>query len=260
MPAIRTIASAPRRSSRAAILAPAASAAPTPATVVAGHDVTTIAARPTGDPTTWGPPPPRPAPYRAPAPAAAPTPARRRDWLLPTLLVLLIGGSIGLAVALVARTQSSGGPGPAGGNPAAAVTISSVSAFDPLGDGHEHDNEARLAIDGKPNTAWHTETYSAPDFGTKPGVGLVITLDRATSLDQLRVTSPTQGWSATVYVADDTPSTLDGWGAPVTSAADISGDTTFALNGAKGRTVLLWVTELGGAPYRAQIDELSIAT
>ena len=166
---------------RAALLAPAASAQPAPVAVAADHDVTTIAAPPAGDPTTWGPPPPRPAPFRAPVPAAAPAPPRRRDWLLPTLLVLLIGGSIGLAVALVARTQSSGDPTASSGNPAGAVTISSINAFDPLGDGHEHDNEARLAIDGEPATAWHTETYSAPDFGTKPGVGLVITLDRATT-------------------------------------------------------------------------------
>ncbi len=74
------------------------------------------------------------------------------------------------------------------------------------------------------------------------------------------MTSPTQGWAADVYVADTAPSTLDGWGAPVASASDIGGDATFDLHGTTGRVVLLWITALGDPPYRAQIDELSIAT
>ncbi len=125
---------------RAAILAPAASTSPTAAPVVTGADVTTITAQPAAtitaqpaaDPTTWGPPPPRPASHREPH-DPAPAPARPRDWLLPALLVLLIGGSIGLAVALVARTQSSGTPSATDGNPGGTAAISTLAAFDPLG-------------------------------------------------------------------------------------------------------------------------------
>ncbi len=246
---------------RAALLAPAAGSTVSGVAAVTGHDATTVAIRPIADPTTWGPPPPPPpAPHRPPVTSTDPAPAHRRDWLLPTLLVLLIGGSIGLAVALVARTQSNT-PGTVASNPGGSASISTITAFDPLGDGHEHDDEARFAGDGKPTTAWHSETYASRDFGGgKAGVGLVVTLDRSTRLDQLHVSSPTQGWAGQVYVADAAADSLDGWGTPVAGATGIGGDVVFDLHGTTGRAVLLWITSLGDAPYRAQIDELSITT
>jgi tRNA A-37 threonylcarbamoyl transferase component Bud32 len=245
---------------RAEILAPQSGAAVPASSLLAGTDATTVADRPVTDSTTWGPPPPRPAPAHPPAASTTASTGRPRDWLLPTLLVLLIGGSIGLAVALVARTQTDA-PSALGGNPGGVASISTITAFDPLGDGQEHDDEAHLAGDGNPDTAWHSETYATRDFGGgKAGVGLVVTLDRAARLDQLRVTSPTQGWAAEVYVAETGASSLDGWGSPVASASDLRGDATFDLRGSTGRAVLLWFTSLGDPPYRAQIDELSITT
>jgi tRNA A-37 threonylcarbamoyl transferase component Bud32 len=216
-----------------------------------------------GDPTTWGPPPPRPA-VAAPIPtdrATSTDPARRFDWLLPALLVLLVGGSIGLAVALVARTQASD---PVGDNPSAVGTslgLAQATAFDPLGDGGEHDDEARLAVDGDPATAWRSETYSTVGFGaTKPGVGLVVTLDDVARLRDLRVESPTIGWAAQVFVADSPATALEDWGEPVTSAADLDGGATFDLAGTEGRAVLLWITQLGANPKRMQVDELTVRT
>jgi serine/threonine-protein kinase len=213
------------------------------------------------DPTDWGPPPPRPA---APAPLA-PLPAtntepvrpRRWGWVLPAILVVLIGGSIGLAVALVARTQATGPT--ASGPTDAPVTIARVAAFDPLGDGQEHDSEAASAHDGRPATSWRSETYEQRDFGgAKPGVGLALTLDQAAALDGLAVSSPTVGWSGEVYVADGPVDSLEGWGAPISSASDVDGDVTFDLDGARGGAVLLWITTLGEQPHRMQVDELSI--
>lgn len=242
---------------RAAILTPTVSTADPLG--VTGADATTVAARPAPDATDWGPPPMRPVPASRPRPVATstdPAPARRLDWLLPTLLVLLVGGSIGLAVALVARTQGSPSTTTAGATPG-TVAVQRAAAFDPLGDGQEHDDEAALAVDGQPSTAWRTETYHSRDLG-KPGVGLVLTLDHAGALDQLRATSPTRGWSAQVYVADSPAAALGGWGEPIASATDIPGAATFDLRGTDGRAVLLWITQLGGSPYRVTIDELTV--
>jgi serine/threonine-protein kinase len=217
-----------------------------------------------GDPATWAPPPPRPAPTpaatRPPASGTDPAPARRIDWLLPAVLVLVIGGSIGLAVALVARTQASdpggGGSSTAGG---AAIAVAQTAAFDPLGDGEEHDGEAQFAVDGEPSTAWRSESYSTPALGgTKAGVGLVVTLERAGPLRDLRVESSTSGWAAQVFVADAPATTLGGWGEPVSSLAGIDGGVTFDLGGTEGRAVLLWVTHLGSNPNRIQVDELTV--
>jgi serine/threonine-protein kinase len=238
---------------RAAILTPTAGTAGPVG--VTGVDATTVASRPTPDATNWGPPP-RPDRPRPVVTTTDPAPARRFDWLLPTLLVLLVGGSIGLAVALVARTQDSSG-GTAGAGPSGTVAVQRAAAFDPLGDGQEHDDEAALAVDGQPGTGWRTETYQSRDLG-KPGVGLVLTLDHATALDQLRVTSPTRGWSAQVYVADAPAESLEGWGQPVASATDIPGATTFDLRGTDGRAVLLWITQLGSSPNRVVVDELTV--
>lgn len=244
---------------RAAILSPDP-AQPRPVAIT-GADATVVGSRPVQDATDWGPPPARPAPTGPPPHAARtetdPAPARPLGWLLPALLVLLIAGSIGLAVALVARTQGS--TGAAGSGATGAVTIRNAAAFDPLGDGHEHDDEAPLAIDGQATTAWRTETYKSRDLG-KPGVGLVLTLDHSAPLRQLRVTSPTRGWSAQVFVADAPGDTLDAWGEPVSSGDDIPGNATFELDGAEGRAVLLWITQLGGAPYRVTVDELVLTS
>jgi hypothetical protein len=174
------------------------------------------------------------------------------------VLVVLIGGSIGLAVALVARTQ--GTDPTASGPAAAAATIATVTAFDPLGDGQEHDDEAALAHDDSTATSWRSETYEERDFGgAKPGVGLAITLDRTAEIDQLQVISPTVGWSGEVYVADGPVESLEDWGAPIQSATDVDGDATFDLDGTRGGAVLLWITTLGERPHRMQVDELSVA-
>jgi len=217
-----------------------------------------------GDATTWGPPPPRPPSSTfpttgVPGPAGArpPAPARPRGWLLPAVLVLLIGGSIGLVLALVARTQSPGVFDADRGTPA-SVELVDAASFDPFGKDGEHDDEASFVIDGDPTTSWRTETYAERGFGgDKTGVGIVVVLDSAQSLRELQVDSPTTGWSAEVFVADTPRGALVDWGDPVSSAESISGGHTFTLGGARGKALLLWITRLGEAPHRVQISSVT---
>jgi serine/threonine-protein kinase len=213
-------------------------------------------------PSDWGPPPPPPPPPFVPRERPwpqAPVPAKRapnRDWLLPTFLSVLIGGSILLAVALLARDDDARPAGTA----AAAVPVAGAAAFDPLGDGEEHDGEAARLIDGDPATAWRTETYASQDFGgRKPGVGVVVTLAAASELRELRVTSPTTGWAAEVYVADGVPDTLDGWGDAVSAQGPLDRNAVFDLDGREGEAVLLWLTAAGDGPHRVEIAELTLA-
>ncbi len=57
------------------------------------------------------------------------------------------------------------------------LPIVSATDFDPYGDTkQENPQEARLAIDNNPATAWHTVHYKAADLSGKPGVGLLIDL------------------------------------------------------------------------------------
>jgi eukaryotic-like serine/threonine-protein kinase len=149
--------------------------------------------------------------------------------------------------------------------PTSPPQISSLASFDPYGSGTPGENDAALplAIDGKSDTGWRTESYNDRHFGNlKPGVGLILTLSEAAKVGLLDVTSPTQGWAASVYesAAPTAPTTLSGWADPVDKRSSIGGSASFDLHGRTTRYVLLWITDLGNGPplVRAEIDELTV--
>ncbi|MDP1806954.1 MAG: hypothetical protein Q8K72_17395, partial [Acidimicrobiales bacterium] len=129
------------------------------------------------------------------------------------------------------------------------------------GDGAEHDGELPFLVDGDVSTEWQTENYNSNRFGgLKPGVGIVLQLDRQHQLKNLKVTSSSSGWAAEVLVADSVPSTRAGWGAPVTTKRGIDrGTTTFDLGDRSGRAVLLWITDLGQGKSVVSISELLLS-
>ena len=177
---------------------------------------------------------------------------------------LVVVAGVALAALAVVALLIGGGKDetPAGrpsGDPASAVSISAVRSFDPLGrDGEENEARARLAADGDPSTIWSTDRYNTRAFGgLKPGVGLVLELEEAAGLKRLLVRSGTSGWSADVYVAEGPASELAGWGQPVASRDNISGDADFDLRGAEGGAVLLWITDPGTA-NRAEVAEVDV--
>jgi serine/threonine-protein kinase len=211
------------------------------------------------------------------APASVEPPAR---WIRPTLAAIFVVLALALAGILIGSTDTgrdlfswaerststsaAGGAG-SGASDSTVRPIEAIASFDPGGVGPPGENDGQLdrAIDGDETTSWHTESYNERTFGTKPGVGVVVTLDAESDLGQLLVTSPTRDWAASVYVAPAggaVPSTLDGWGRPVDQRSGIDGDGVFDLDGTRGRAVLLWITDLGDAPprVRAEIDELSV--
>ena len=57
----------------------------------------------------------------------------------------------------VRRTDSDGGGG--NGTGGAPVHLVASNAYDPQGDGQEHDEEVPNATDGDPATYWETEDY-----------------------------------------------------------------------------------------------------
>lgn len=135
-------------------------------------------------------------------------------------------------------------------------------AFDPPpGSGVEHDDELPNLVDGDVSSVWRTENYSNNRFGgLKPGVGVVLQLDAAHQLNELKVTSPSSGWTAEVLVAASPQPTRAAWGAPVATKRGIDrGTTTFDLGDRTGGAVLLWITDLGEGNSVVSIGELLLS-
>ena len=78
------------------------------------------------------------------------------------------------------------------------------------------------------------------------------------SSHELIINSPTNGWSASFYVAGSDPGSLEGWGEPVETLEGIEAgtDVTVDLGGANGGAVLIWITDQGDGSGG---DEVTIA-
>jgi serine/threonine-protein kinase len=203
-------------------------------------------------------------------PAGAPPPAfvrTERGWLLPTLIIILVAAALIVAGVLVSGNHKNNTSNPKNAASSAPVSIASAAAFDPPpGNGQENDADIPKITDGDPSTVWQTEGYNSRSFGRlKPGVGIALTLNESAALDKLTVQSPTNDWSAQIFVSGSTHSVLSDWGNPVAAKDHIaSGTTVFDLGGHTGVAVLLWITDLGdGGPdssgrVHAQIAEVSV--
>ncbi|HEY3484342.1 MAG TPA: protein kinase, partial [Ilumatobacteraceae bacterium] len=195
--------------------------------------------------------------------------------LLALLVVLLIawslrlgdGGQTPSTDAVESTVASTVAP------PAAPVTISAVTAFDPDGDnGSENDAQAPAALaDGDPATAWFTECYSSRFMGGKRGVGLIVTLSGATpaatptrlSVDAVNAPYQLEIFASTAETAPPDP---DAWGAPLAGTAySETPDTVAADLPAGARHALVWLRELGpddacsgSNPYRGALGEITV--
>lgn len=196
-----------------------------------------------------------------------------RRWLVPALLILLVGTALTVAALLLRETtRHDGDPGDTTTTvavPVGPLPLAGVSTWDPQGSGSpgENDGLAPRAIDGQPETAWRTEGYEqATFFGTKTGVGLVIRLAEPSELSTMRVTSPDSGWSAKVFVLDGAegsdPAIDPTTARPAATIEGESGTVDVDLGGAVGNQVLLWITDLGeeteDGRHRVEVAEVEV--
>jgi eukaryotic-like serine/threonine-protein kinase len=153
------------------------------------------------------------------------------------LLVLIAAAAIVAGIiGLGGSENNENGTPPATGGP---VSVSGVTAYDPEGDGAEHDSEAPDATDGNASTYWTTEHYRS---FTKSGVGLVLDAGRSTGLKSVTVTSDTPGFTAMILggSAESGPFTSD------SASRVVSSPTRFTLQGHTARYYVVWITDLGG--------------
>jgi hypothetical protein len=168
-------------------------------------------------------------------------------------IVTGLGDDEGGAVPQVVPTTGTTTPDrdkPARPKPAPFVRLTAVGAFDPEGDGHERDEEAPLAVDGRADTLWRTEHYSS---FFKSGVGLVLDMGRRARVERVLVDSPAPGSTAEIQLGDSPQGPFR----PVSTKKPLTTRTSFAVARRTGRYVVVWVV---GMPQdsAAEIAEVRV--
>jgi eukaryotic-like serine/threonine-protein kinase len=175
-------------------------------------------------------------------PAAQRLKQRTRQRKPVSRLPLLIGllGALAIAAVIVGLlTLRGGGQDVAVGKP---ITIAGAGAYDPYGDGTEHDSEAPNATDGNVTTYWATEKYNSGLEGVhKAGVGLVLDATSVVQLSRITVITDTPGFTAEIR-ATNISGTL---GQKVSDSRVLGRTTRFAIRqSAPKRYYIVWITKV----------------
>ena len=168
------------------------------------------------------------------------------------LLIGLVGALAIGAVVVGLLTLRGGKQRVAVGAP---ITIAGVGAYDPYGDGTEHDAEAYKATDGNRQTFWYTEDYNSGLEGVKKaGVGLVLDARGAVQLSRITVVTDTPGFTAEIRATNiqGTP------GQKVSDSRVVGRTTRFAIDQAAApkRFYFVWITNLGPGHHFAHVNEV----
>jgi putative peptidoglycan lipid II flippase len=155
--------------------------------------------------------------------------------------------------------SATAGPEPAAPVAAGPVAATSVDVFSPQGT-PDSPATASLAIDGDPSTQWSTDAYFEPFPSLKSGVGLMLTLEKAATLNSVTVTTDSPGTVVEVRSAPSAGSSLDQTQV-IGSGTLGSGDTEISVD-SEGSTshVLLWITDLStsGGSNKSTISEVAL--
>ncbi len=191
---------------------------------------------------------------------------RSRPVWLALAALLTVAALVAGILLLGDRTHRGTGTEGTAGNGAALAPVGlrsdAVHDYDPFGDEVEHDEQTAFAIDGNPSTVWTTESYTTGEL-QKDGVGLALDASPGAAFRELRVRTPTPGFSAEVYVtsSEALPDALEdpAWRL-VATAPSVDGRQTIDLDtaGQRSHWVLLWITRLPPDEDRVEISELSL--
>jgi serine/threonine-protein kinase len=190
---------------------------------------------------------------------------RHPAWLF--VIALLAVGAVVAAIlfGLGQNTEKGTGPPPAETPPPGLVPISLSSdaahAFDPPpGDGAEHSDQVAFALDRDKSTTWSTESYQGGTMN-KPGVGLYVDASPGVAAGALQVSTPHDGWAASIYAAPSgPPKTLKGWTqlAPNKTVNGTKERWLFTTKGQRYRYYMLWITSLPPSQQNVQVSELTL--
>jgi eukaryotic-like serine/threonine-protein kinase len=179
-----------------------------------------------------------------PRPRAARRRRRRGGILWPIAAVLAVFAIAALAAYGTFELRDDS-PSAAPNEP---IRLTGIDSYDPQGDNkEEHDERVALATDGDSTSSWYTETYEG-DF-TKSGVGLVLDASRDVEPDALTVITDTPGFQAEIRAGDSPQGPFE----PVSDSRTVQAETTFALDGASARYLMVWITELDAVAHVSEV-------
>ncbi len=180
---------------------------------------------------------------RAPrAPRALKATKGRKGWI--AAAVAAVGVFVLTAAAVVYFTDGFGRwtrPGP-------MIKPVSATVFSPDG-APDNPQDAGLAIDGNPNTAWSTVTYKDADPFPKfiQGMGLLLHLSEPTALSAVTIDVSSTGTKVQIRSSPTaTPAKLSDTAELTPTTALQQGHNRIAVhNGTKTSDVLVWISTLG---------------
>ncbi|MGZ4372310.1 MAG: protein kinase domain-containing protein [Gaiellaceae bacterium] len=176
---------------------------------------------------------------------------RQRKSVSPLPLLIGLLGALAIAAVIVGLLMFRGGGQKVPvGKP---ITITGAGAYDPYGDGTEHDADAPKATDGNNTTYWATEKYNSGLEGVKKsGVGLVLDATSVVQLSRITVVTDTPGFTAEIR-ATNIQGTL---GQKVSDSRVLARTTKFAIDQpAPKRYYIVWITKVApGVP--AHVNEV----
>ena len=194
-------------------------------------------------------------------------------WLrLAGLVAVLAFIVVGVLIIFGLGDSRDGEPGQPGDEPSTTagtgqpVRIAGVRDLDPPaqgGNGEENPDEAPLAIDGDPATAWSTQSYfDGPRLEIKRGVGLVVDLGAEEAVGSMVVTLGGSGYAFDVYAAPEGsrgPTDVTGLDR-VAREQGAGARTEVSFDPVTTRYLVLWLTSLpaDGGSFRGSVQEIVV--
>lgn len=177
-----------------------------------------------------------------------------RIGLVLAAIVMIVATSVLLIRGLGSSDHSAQGP---------TVKPGGATVFSP-GGSPDHPDQARLAIDGNPDTSWSTDIYqdAAPFPAFKQGVGLLLQLPSPTALSEVTIDVPSTGTEVQIRAADSAdPNSLSDTTELTPNVVLQPGENTITVdNQTETSNVLVWISKLGtlDGQSRTNISEITL--
>jgi serine/threonine-protein kinase len=177
---------------------------------------------------------------------------KQRKSVSPLPLLIGLLGALAIAAVVIGLLTFRGGGQdvPVG----AAIAIEGVGAYDPYGDGTEHDADAPKATDRNVASYWTTEDYNSGLEGVKKaGVGLVLDTTSLVQLSRITILTDTPGFTAEIRATN-----IEGTPGQKVSDSRVVGRTTrFAIHQSTPKQFyVVWITKLAPGGHFAHVNEV----